>query len=152
MANITRHYRRAIDAAAAGGAAEFSPRDVEEMELSFSRGFSPGWLGGCDHKMLVPGLSSAKHGVLVGRVRPCRAGRVEVELCGSLQRGDGLVFEGDRAAGQEQGGRVYEIFRQGQSLTERVGAGCVELAFAHGGSNSTASSLASGCGKPTSRS
>ena len=46
------------------------PREMfEEMELSFSRGFSPGWLGGCDHKMLVPGLSSSKRGVRLGEVR-----------------------------------------------------------------------------------
>src|SRR3954462_1235673 len=59
VANITRQYRRALDAAAADRAANFTDQDVAEMELSFSRGFSPGWLGGCDHKMLVPGLSSA---------------------------------------------------------------------------------------------
>ena len=72
VANIVKHYRRAIDAALAGRAAQFTPRDVEEMELSFSRGFSPGWLGGCDHKMLVPAISSSKRGVLAGP-RPRRA-------------------------------------------------------------------------------
>ncbi len=73
VANITRHYRQAIDTAMAGRPVEFSPRAVEEMELSFSRGFSPGWLGGCDHKMLVPGVGSSKHGVLVGRVLKVKA-------------------------------------------------------------------------------
>ena len=37
VANITRHYRTAIDSAVAGHPVTFSPRDVEEMELSFSR-------------------------------------------------------------------------------------------------------------------
>ncbi len=132
VANITRHYRRAIDAALAAAPVEFTPRDVEEMELSFSRGFSHGWLEGCDHKMLVPALSSAKHGVLVGRVRGSRGQRVEVELCGSLKRGDGVVLDGNRAQSQEQGGRVYEIFQHGRSLTDRMSEGLVELAFAHG--------------------
>ncbi len=132
VANITRHYRQAIDTAIAGRPVEFTPRAVEEMELSFSRGFSHGWLDGCDHKMLVPGLSSAKHGVPVGRIRAVRGQRVEVELAGSLKRGDGIVFAGDRAQGQEQGGRVFEIFHRGRSLTERVSAGNVELAFGHG--------------------
>src|SRR4051812_35047714 len=59
VANITRHYRQAIDSAVAGQQVTFTPRDVEEMELSFSRGFSPGWLRGNDHKMLVPGHSSS---------------------------------------------------------------------------------------------
>lgn len=42
--------------------------EQHDMELSFSRGFSPGWLEGCDHKRLVPGLSSAKRGVLLGKI------------------------------------------------------------------------------------
>ena len=132
VANITRHYRRAIDAAMAGRPADFTPRDVETMELSFSRGFSHGWLDGINHKALVPALSSAKHGVRVGHVRGVRGSRVVVALCGSLARGDGIVLDGDRAAGDEQGGRVYEIFRDGHSLTERVTDGVVELAFARG--------------------
>ena len=89
VANITRHYRQAIDTAMAGRPVEFSPRAVEEMELSFSRGFSPGWLGGCDHKMLVPGVGSSKHGVLVGRVRAGarRAGRGGIDrLVGAGRR------------------------------------------------------------------
>lgn len=132
VANITRHYRQAIDQAMAGRAAEFSARDVEEMELSFSRGFSPGWLGGCDHKMLVPATSSAKRGVLLGQVRGVRGERVAVELRAQIKRGDGIVFAGNRAAGQEQGGRVYEVFAGHRSLTEPVEAGIVELTFAHG--------------------
>ena len=46
VANITRHYRQAIDAAVAGEPVEFTERQVEEMELSFSRGFSVGCLEG----------------------------------------------------------------------------------------------------------
>lgn len=129
VANITRHYRQAIDAAVAGQPVEFTERQVEEMELSFSRGFSNGWLQGNDHKALVPGLSSAKRGVLVGQVRGVRKGRVQVELTGRLKAGDGVVFEGDRAAGEEQGGRVFTIRRNGKRLTEEAAEGEVELAF-----------------------
>ena len=136
VANITRHYRRALDAAMAGPAAEFTPRDVEEMELSFSRGFSHGWLDGCDHKLLVPAISSAKRGVLVGRIRSIARNRVAVELSSSIKRGDGIVFEGSRAGNKnqqaEQGGRVFEVFQAGRSLEEPVAAGVVELALAHG--------------------
>ena len=78
VANITRQYRRAIDAAAAGRAANFTEQDVDRNGALFSRGFSPGWLGGCDHKMLVPGLSSAKRGVLVGEVKAVRGRSVVV--------------------------------------------------------------------------
>ena len=129
VANMTRHYRQAIDSAMAGEPLEFTEREVEEMELSFSRGFSPGWLQGCDHKMLVPGLSSAKRGVLIGLVRDVWKGRVRVELDGRLKAGDGVVFEGDRAAGEEQGGRVFTLHRDGKRQTEEVTGGVVELAF-----------------------
>src|SRR5271154_1468820 len=36
VANITRHYRTAIDAAFAGRPNAFTPRDIQEMQLSFS--------------------------------------------------------------------------------------------------------------------
>ncbi len=109
VANITRHYRQAIDTAMAGAPVTFTPRQVEEMELSFSRGFSVGWLHGCDHKALVPATNSAKRGVLIGEVRDVRKGRVRIDLQRRLKAGDGLVFAGDRAAGQEQGGRVFSL-------------------------------------------
>ncbi len=129
VANTTRHYRQAIDSAVAGEPVEFTERQVEEMELSFSRGFSPGWLQGCDHKMLVPGLSSAKRGVLIGQVRDVGKGRVRVELSGRLKAGDGVVFEGDRAADEEQGGRVFTLHRNGKRQTEELSGGVVELVF-----------------------
>jgi putative protease len=124
VANITRHYRRALDAAAAGREAQFTKQDVTEMELSFSRGFSPGWLGGCDHKMLVPGLSSAKRGVLVGQVKAIRSRRVIVSPLGPMAPGDGVVFAGNREQDDEQGGRIH-------ALTPR-GCGDIELTFGKG--------------------
>ena len=118
VANITRQYRRALDAAAASRRAEFSEQDVAEMELSFSRGFSPGWLGGCDHKMLVPGLSSAKRGVLVGEVKTVRRRSVVISTRRNVAPGDGVVFAGDREEGNEQGGRVYTVTPSGRGEVE----------------------------------
>jgi putative protease len=86
--------------------------------------------------MLVPALSSAKRGVLLGRVRQVSGNRVTVELRASIKRGDGVVFAGNRAdstaENAEQGGRVYEVFRGRESLTEPIDAGQVQLTFAHG--------------------
>ena len=132
VANITRHYRRAIDAAFAQQAVEFSKLDVEEMQLSFSRGFSPGWLQGDDHKMLVPAISSAKRGVFLGTVQSAARGRVAVQLACGIAAGDGLVFEGNRADNDEQGGRVYEVWQRGQQLDHSVSSGLVELTFQRG--------------------
>ena len=132
VANITRHYRRAIDAAFAHQPIEFSKQDVEEMQLSFSRGFSPGWLRGDDHKMLVPAISSAKRGVFLGTVQSAARGRVAVQLACGIAAGDGLVFEGNRANNDEQGGRVYEVWQRDHKLDHPVTSGLVELSFQRG--------------------
>lgn len=129
VANITRHYRQAIDTALAGKPVEFTPVQIREMELSFSRGFSPGWLKGNDHKMLVPGLSSAKRGVFLGEVKAIHGDRVAVQLATPIACGDGVVFAGDRDQGDEQGGRVYQIFSANQSQAKSASSGTVELAF-----------------------
>jgi putative protease len=137
VAAITAHYRRAIDAAMRGEAVRMSAAARREMELTFSRGFSPGWLAGNDHKRLVPGLSSAKRGVPVGRVRGRRGDRLLAELTQPLVKGDGIVVEGDRAAGREVGGRVYQVFRDG--LPQQAPAsGAVELLMPPGSLDGTA--------------
>jgi U32 family peptidase len=134
VANITRHYRRALDAAAANRPASFSEQDVTEMELSFSRGFSPGWLGGCDHKMLVPGLSSAKRGVLVGEVKAIRGRSVVVSAQRTVAPGDGVVFGGDREAGEEQGGRVFAVTPRSKGEMElSFGRDAIDFAQLHPG-------------------
>ncbi len=132
VANITRRYREALDSAAVNCPISFSPDVVEEMELSFSRGFSAGWLNGCDHKMLVPATSSSKHGVPLGRVIEVNRDRVQVELSCGLRTGDGVVFDGDRVKNEEQGGRVYEIWKARKKHDSAVAGEMVSLAFAHG--------------------
>jgi len=130
VANITAHYRRAIDEAVAGRQPSMTAQDVRDMEMSFSRGFTPGWLHGNDHKRLVPGTDSAKRGVVVGEVIATRGGRVTVRLDVPLRRGDGLAFDGDRAGGHQQGGRVYGLRASAAEVESHPGAGAeVELEF-----------------------
>lgn len=129
VANVTQHYRRAIDAALAGQAVEFARRDIQELELSFSRGFSHGWLGGCDHKALVPGLSSAKRGIRLGHVTAVKGRRVRVRLEASIAAGDGVVFAGNRFRGKEQGGRVVAVLVNGAKASQPCEHGEAELEF-----------------------
>ncbi|MDA0658359.1 MAG: DUF3656 domain-containing protein [Planctomycetota bacterium] len=133
VANITRHYRRALDEAQCGGRALYSADDIRAMEMSFSRGFSPGWLRGCDHKMLVPALSSAKRGSLLGLVAGICGQRVLVTLSAPVRLGDGVGFDLPFADRPQQGSRVYEIFHRQQSLREATDSQQVELGFAYGG-------------------
>ena len=69
VANITQHYRKAIDQAVSQQKVTLTTSDIRAMELSFSRGFSPGWLNGNNHKQLVPALSSSKRGVFAGQIQ-----------------------------------------------------------------------------------
>lgn len=131
VANVVGHYRRAIDDAMQGKLVRWTETAKREMELSFSRGFSPGWLEGCNHKRLVPGLSSAKKGVKAGRIIRIRGERVLAELDVPLMPGDGVVFEGDRIAGKEVGGRIFQVFVNGKQ-TDAPTQGRVELAFQRG--------------------
>ncbi len=127
VANVTSRYRQALDAAIAEQNFSLSDDAVEELELSFSRGFSPGWLEGCDHKMLVPGTSSAKRGVQIGVVRSVSGNRVTVDLERNVAAGNGIVFEGDRLRDSEQGGRILTVSQNNESLDEGLAGQVVEL-------------------------
>jgi len=132
VANITGHYRRAIDEALRHQASSITDNDVREMEMSFSRGFSPGWLEGNDHKRLVPATESAKRGALVGHVVEKRRESVIVHLEAAVKRGDGIAFDGDRVSGSQQGGRVYEVRHHGRDIQGDAIGEEIELRFAHG--------------------
>jgi putative protease len=132
VANITRHYRQAIDTAMAGRPVELERREVQEMELSFSRGFSHGFFDGNDHKVLVRGDYAKKRGIFVGEVTAVVGSKIRLNLAALVKPGDGLVLDGDEAAGiPEQGGRVYEVSRNGNRPVgpDGLSAGPAELGF-----------------------
>jgi putative protease len=131
VANIVSNYRRAIDAAVEGKPLAWTEATKREMEMSFSRGFSPGWLEGCNHKRLVPGVSSAKRGVHVGRVLGLRGEKLLAELSVPLIKGDGVVLQGSRIDGNELGGRIFQVLQNGVA-TDLPTSGRVELAFQNG--------------------
>ncbi|SIN98545.1 putative protease [Singulisphaera sp. GP187] len=137
VANITQHYRRAIDAAWAGQPIEFTARDVREMELSFSRGFSHGFLDGNNHKVLVRGDHAKKRGIFLGRVTEVAGAGIRLDLTAPVKPGDGLVFDAEQGDEvPEQGGRVYEVLRVTRERGRRpapepagLSAGPAELRF-----------------------
>ena len=135
VANITRHYRQAIDAAWAGRPVAFAPREVEEMQLSFSRGFSHGFLDGNNHKVLVRGDYAKKRGLFLGRVAAVTGSGVQFSCSTHLKPGDGVVFDGDDRRGvPEQGGRIYEV-REGPAgrIEIRLGREAIDLSAIHPG-------------------
>lgn len=123
VANITGHYRRAIDQAVRDGVVTKSREERDEMELSFSRGFTPGWLEGNDHKRLVPGLRAAKQGIVLGEIDDFRDDEIRVRVRADVALGDGLAiasksmplksnhdaYAGSGFADNHQGGRIYSL-------------------------------------------
>ena len=129
VANITSHYRSAIDQAMHDDKVTVDEAAKREMELSFSRGFAPGWLEGNDHKRLVPGLQSAKRGIRLGKVASTSKRGFEITLEAPIAPGDGLMI-GDL------GGRVYSIHTpsggsrkqaiQGETVSVGMGKGEID--------------------------
>lgn len=121
VANITGHYRRAIDTAMQTGHVHVDETAKREMELSFSRGFSPGWIEGNDHKRLVPGISNAKRGIPLGQVIDQVGEAILVRVAAPVSLGDGLaiVVGGDH---QPQGGRVYSLVDE-DDQKQKIGRG-----------------------------
>lgn len=120
VANITGHYRRAIDQAIKDGTVNLGDDARHEMELSFSRGFTPGWLEGNDHKRLVPGVRSAKQGIVLGEIRAIGRDSILVDVQAAVALGDGLAIESEvdpnstqtfdsGFADNHQGGRIYSL-------------------------------------------
>ena len=125
VANITGHYRRAIDQAVRDGRVQMDACSKQEMELSFSRGFTPGWLEGNDHKRLVPGRHSAKRGIQLGEVLRRRGDEILVLTRANLSLGDGLGIESTETEGSEQamrGGRIYSLATDDGEKLESVPA------------------------------
>ncbi len=90
-------------------------KDLEPLEVLFSRGLNTGWLDGVNHQELVDGSFSNHHGELIGTVVQVERGSVIVELedkpvpC-TLLPGDGILFEEYRAEPEpcQTGSRLYK--------------------------------------------
>ncbi len=146
VANITRAYRKALDAVGdewrvtsdeehAASPPSRHPSPVTrhyEMEMAFSRGLYTGWLGGNNNQALVHARFGKKRGVFLGEVKRVLRDAVVVNLHGPLKPGDGVVFDAGKPEEREEGGRVYQIrklkseIRDGAEL--RFGAGDIEFA------------------------
>ena len=116
VAAVARAYRKALDRIPLEG------KDMEPLEVLFSRGLRTGWLDGDNHQELVDGTFSNHHGMYLGTVVRVERGCVVVELDSGLDEGtrcadglvagmgprpgDGILFEEPRFA-QSAGARLY---------------------------------------------
>lgn len=127
VANVTAKYRRAIDRYFAGEPAALTPTEMNELQQSFSRGFTHGFLQGTNHKGLVEGTFPKSRGVYLGRVKEVLRDGVVCTLQAPLKRGDGIVFDAGDPTQKEEGGRVYDLRRGGQKLEGGADGGTVDV-------------------------
>lgn len=113
VANVVSKYRLAIDNYFDGDRSAPSKEQMRELQQSFSRGFTHGFLGGTNNKKLVEGTFPKSRGVYLGRVERVLRDAVVCRIEAPLKRGDGIVFDAGDPTKKEEGGRVYDIRRQG---------------------------------------
>ncbi len=120
VANVTRVYRQAIDqvlpqkatltAEKAKALTQQITRESRyDLEMSFSRGLSTGWLGGIDNQKLVHARFGTKRGVFLGEVSHVAAPVVWLRAEAPVKAGDGVVFDAGRPDEGEQGGRIFTL-------------------------------------------
>ena len=110
VAAVSRAYRKALNQI------PLDTKDMEPLEVLFSRGLNTGWLDGDNHQELVDGTFSNHHGMVLGQVVKTDRGQVIVGLDSAIsdagenatypQPGDGILFE-NAALGVSIGSRLY---------------------------------------------
>ena len=117
VAITSQVYRKAIDAALAGQDFKLDSQRQRELQQSFSRGFSHGFLDGVNHQVLVHGRFPKSRGLRIGKVvdKTHRGVIIELDSFGDaefdeiIQCGDGIVFDEGHPEQDEQGGRVVGL-------------------------------------------
>lgn len=113
VAAATRAYRDAIDAATARRPFALSDEQGRDLQQTFSRGFTPGFLEGPNHQRLVAGRFPKSRGLCVGTVVGVSRRGVRVALSdgdrSALAPGDGVVFDLGRPEEKEPGGRIWKV-------------------------------------------
>ncbi|CAM3687182.1 U32 family peptidase [Cohnella lubricantis] len=128
VANVVSKYRRAIDKYFAGDDSRPTTEEVRELQQSFSRGFTHGFLEGTNNKKLVDGTFPKSRGVYLGRVEKILRDSVVCTIEAPLKRGDGLVFDAGDPTKKEEGGRVYDLRLSGVKLEgEAAQGGRIEI-------------------------
>jgi len=125
VANVVSKYRKVIDNYFDGLPTEPSKEEVRELQQSFSRGFTHGFLKGTNNKQLVDGTFPKSRGVYLGRVERVLRDAVICRIDAPLKRGDGIVFDAGDPTKKEEGGRVYDLRRQGVKIEGEAQEGVV---------------------------
>jgi len=112
VAATVEKYRKVVDALAEGRVVRLGREDEEEMALTYSRGFSPGWLLGDDHQALTHGLYPGHRGLRFGTVERLGPWRVHVRPepgAPGLAVGDWVIFDQGSPSSEEPQGGTFAV-------------------------------------------
>lgn len=118
VAATVQSYRKAIDQAFGGARPQMDDDTRYKLEMTFSRGFTPGYLREINHQEVVDARFPKKRGVYLGRVKAIRGESIDIALENPLKPGDGIVFDAGRPEEDEEGGRVYSVTSRPRGISE----------------------------------
>ena len=110
VGTVARSYRQKIDNPSAS-----VNKLIQDMEVTYSRGFYPGWLNGVAHQELVTGMHKSNLGTYIGKVNNVKGSQFSITGDHSLKPGDGLFFTNN--SGIEFGGKIYSISKDGFNIS-----------------------------------
>ena len=125
VANVVSKYSKAIDQYFEGNNERPSKEEINELQQSFSRGFTHGFLDGTNNKQLVEGTFPKSRGVYLGRVEQVLRDGVVCKIEVPVKRGDGIVFDAGDPTKKEEGCRIYDLRRKGVKLEGEAGEGWI---------------------------
>jgi len=131
VANVTRVYRQALDAATPADYEKVRRETRYDLEMGFSRGLYPGWFNGINNQELAHARFGKKRGVYLGDVRRIHAERITLQLEAPLKAGDGVVFDAGHPDQPEEGGRVYTLEKRGAETLLGFGHGDLDYNRIH---------------------
>jgi U32 family peptidase len=117
VAAVTRVYRKALDAATStisDPPSSITETDRYQLEMTFSRGLTTGWLAGTNHPYLTHGKFGKKRGPFLGTIIEAQNGWIRLDTPPSrqtppLKAGDGIVFDAGENRDLEQGASIWKI-------------------------------------------